>query len=181
LSVKHLHRRRVLTSLLAGALLLGAGGCGFHLRSYGFGGSVDSYALVGRTNLEVAESLRRQLDQAGVAEVSPGEAALVLELLDQRRDRRSVSTSDGARAAEYETILAVQYRVLDNAGAELVEPSWIERMRVYRIDRGNIVGTSGEREILERELLDDLAAQLLRVMDTVGQQLQSGTSEASAG
>ena len=166
---------------LAVVLLLTAGGCGFHLRSYGFGGAVDSYALVGRTNLDVASSLRRQLQQAGVDEVSPGEAALVLELLDQRRDQRSVSTTGGARAAEYETTLAVQYRVLDKTGKELVEPTWIERQRVYRIDRANIVGTSGERSILERELIDDVAGQMLRVMDTVEQQVPDAPGNASAG
>ncbi len=163
---------------LFGTLLVIISGCGFQLRSYGFGGAVDSYALVGRTNMAVVPSLRRQLQQAGVAEVAPGQASIVLELLDQRRDRRSVSTAGGARAAEYETSLAVQYRVLDSSGTELAEPAWIERERVYRIDRGNIVGSSEEQAILERELLDDVAGQMLRVMDTVSRRLQTTASGA---
>lgn len=167
-------------ALLALAMLMLAG-CGFQLRSYGFGGAVDSYALVGKTNMAVVSSLRRQLQQAGVTEVSAGEAAIVVELLEQRRDRRSVSTAGGARAAEYETSLGVQYRVLDGAGTELAAPTWIERERVYRIDRGNIVGSSEEQAILERELLDDVAGQILRVMDTVSRRLQGATANTEAG
>jgi len=167
----------VLLSLAAAALA----GCGFQLRSYGFGGAVDSYALVGKTNIAVVPSLRRQMRQAGVAEVTAGEAAIVLELLEQRRDRRSVSTAGGARAAEYETSLAVQYRVLDGNGVELAEPTWIERQRVYRIDRGNIVGSSEEQALLERELLDEVAGQMLRVMDTVSRRLQGEPANADAG
>jgi LPS-assembly lipoprotein len=158
--------------------LLAVTGCGFKLRSYGFTGAIESYALIGRTNLQVAEALRRQLRQAGVAEASPAEASVVLELLDERRDRRSASTAGGARAAEYEMTLEVHYRVLDASGAELVAPTWIERQRVYRIDRDNIVGSSGEQTILEQELINDIAGQMTRVLDTVGRRVQTDAANA---
>ena len=171
-------KRRSLSSLFAGvvigAVLLSASGCGFHLRTYGFTGTLDSFALTGRTNLEVATAVRQQLRQAGIDEASPSEAALVLDFLDMRRERRSVSTSSGVRDAEYETTLAVRYRVLDGSGAELVAPTWIDRQRIYRVDRTNIVGTSEEQSILQRELLNDVAGQLIRVMETVSQRLQAG-------
>ena len=159
-------------------VLLAVTGCGFKLRSYGFTGTIESYALIGRTNLEVANVLRSQLRQAGVAEASPSEASVVLELLDQRRDRRSASTAGGARAAEYEMTLEVHYRVLDGSGSELVAPTWIERQRVYRSDRDNIVGSSGEQTILERELINDIAGQMTRVLDTVGRRLQADAVNA---
>ena len=67
--------------MVIGAVLLSASGCGFHLRSYGFSGTLDSFALTGRTNLEVATAVRQQLRQAGIDEASPSEAAGILERL----------------------------------------------------------------------------------------------------
>ena len=153
-------------------------GCGFHLRSYNFSSEVSSYALVGLTEARVAGPLRQALKQAGVREVGPTEATLVMELLDQRRDRRSVSTGGQVRAAEYETSYGVQYRIANGAGEELSPASWIERERVYRIDRDNIVGSSEEQAILERELINDVVGQLVRAMDAVSRNadLNSGNS-----
>ena len=60
----------------------------------------------------------------------------------------------------------MQYAISRN-GVELVAPTWIERERVYRIDRGNIVGSSEEQSILEREMLRDVAGQIIRAMSAV--------------
>lgn len=150
------------------------GGCGFKLRSYDFSANVDSYAVVGRTGMPVARELRRSLSQAGVAEVDPDQASIKLELLDQRRERRSVSVAGSARAAEYETSLAVQYRILGADNAELAAPTWIERQRVYRIDRDNIVGSSEEQAILERELMQDMVGQIVRAMEAVSRGVDAG-------
>lgn len=142
-------------------------GCGFHLRTYNFSGAAESYAIVGKTRMSIAAPLRQGLQQAGLKETSVADAALVVELLDQRRDRRSVSTAGRARAAEYETSYAVQYRILDGVGNELAPATWIERLRIYRIDRDNIVGSSEEQALLEREMLQDVVGQIIRAMDAV--------------
>ena len=141
-------------------------GCGFELRSYSFSANVASFALTGDTRLAVAEPLRRGLKQAGVTE-APGSAEITVELLDQRRERRAVSTGSGVRAAEYETSYAVRYRVTDAAGTELLAPTWVERARVFRIDRDNIVGSSEEQAILQRELMADIVGQIIRTLDLV--------------
>ena len=142
-------------------------GCGFHLRTYNFSSGLDSYAISGKSRLSIAAPLRQGLQQAGLQEASAADASLVVELLDQRRERRSVSTAGRARAAEYETSYAVQYRILDNAGNELAPATWIERLRIYRIDRDNIVGSSEEQALLEREILQDVVGQIIRAMDAV--------------
>ncbi len=141
--------------------------CGFQLRSYNFSGAVDSYALVGKTQLGVAQPLRTGLRQAGLQEVEADQAELIVELLDQRRDRRSVSTAGRARAAEYESSYAVLYRLLDGQGQELAPANWVERERVFRIDSDNIVGSSEEQALLERELMSDVVGQIIRAMDAV--------------
>ena len=146
-------------------------GCGFHLRSYNFTANVESFALSGKTRVAVAVPLRTALKQAGLVEDDG--AQLVIDLIDQRRDRRSVSTAGQARAAEYETSYSVRYQILDNEGAQLLAPTWIERERVYRIDRDNIVGSSEEQALLERELMQEVVGQIIRSLDAVSRNLDT--------
>jgi LPS-assembly lipoprotein len=152
-------------------LVLLLAGCGFHLRSYNFEGAVESFAITGKTRVGIAQPLRRSLKQVGVEERPEGDAALIVDLLDQRNERRSISTGGGTRAAEYEISYAVQYRILDSADNELAAPTWIERQRVYRIDSDNIVGSSEEQALLERELTQDVVGQIIRAMDAVSRNL----------
>ena len=159
-----LQAARYLLAVTAALLLCG---CGFHLRTYSFSGSVESYALVGKTGGAVVAAVRDGLRQAGVDEVSANEAQIVVEFLDSRRDRRNASVGSGARVAEYETSIGVQYRIVDRTGRELVAPTWIERQRVYQVDRSSNVGSSEEQALLEKELVQDVAGQLVRAMDAV--------------
>ena len=154
-------------------------GCGFHLRSFDIQSNAESFALDGNLNIAITPTLRRTLKQAGVSELSANEAVIVIALLNQRRDRRSVSTGGQVRSVEYETSYAVQYSIYDSNKVELLAPTWIERQRIYRIDRGNIVGSSEEQALLERELMQDIAGQIVRSVDAVSRQLQPGTEPAS--
>ncbi len=162
--------------LLLTAVLACLGGCGFKLRSYSFSSSVDSFAVTGKTRLPISQELRRGLSQAGVSEVAAEEAAIKIEILDQRRERRSISVAGSARAAEYETSLAVRYRILGSGPDELAPATWIERERVYRIDRDNIVGSSEEQALLERELMQDMVGQIIRAMEAVSRNVDAGQS-----
>jgi LPS-assembly lipoprotein len=154
--------------LLATLLAFTAGGCGFHLRTWDLESSVESAWVEASPRHDLAEPMRRALRQAGVeAAGGRSEAALVIDLMDQRQERRSASVSGQARAAEYEVIYAVQYRVTDAGGTDLVPAQWIERQRVYRVDRTNIVGSSEEQALLVREMRDDIVQQILRTLNAV--------------
>lgn len=152
-------------ALLVAAFALS--GCGFQLRSYDLEGNIDNFAISGQTRAQVVDPLRRTLRQLGVEEVDPGMAAMTVHILDQRSERRSVSTAGQIRAAEYEVDYALQYELLDASGASLAAPTWIERRRVYRVDRDNIVGSSEEQAILFRELMQDVVGQIVRAMNLV--------------
>ena len=152
-------------------LCLALAGCGFHLRSYNMESSVESYAVIGKTRSSVVAPLHRALQAAGVKQTGQADATVVVDLLDQRSERRTASSAGRARATEYETIYAIHYRILDSSGRELAAPAWIERERIYRVDRTSIVGTSEEQELLERELIQDVAGQIMRAMDAVSRSL----------
>lgn len=143
------------------------GACGFALRTYSFDTGVESFAVTGKTRSVIAAPLRRALSQAGVDEAPASRAEMQVELLDQRTSRRSVSTTGQARTAEYELDYGVQYQILDASGNALLEPVWIERRRIFRFSGDNIVGSSEEQALLERELIQDLVSQIVRSMDAV--------------
>lgn len=148
-------------------------GCGFQLRGYELDANVQSFAITGMTRAQVVAPLKRALQQAGAEEVAQSEANVVVALLDQRSERRSVSTAGQARVAEYEVDYAVQYQLLGADGTELTPSTWIERQRIYRLDRGNIVGSSEEQALLQREMLQDVVGQIVRAMDLVSRQAVS--------
>jgi outer membrane lipopolysaccharide assembly protein LptE/RlpB len=53
----------------------------------------------------------------------------------------------------------------------LIEPRWAETSRIYRVDRVNLVGTSEEQALLEREMINDLVQQIVRALDAATQEL----------
>ncbi len=153
--------------LLTWAVMLLLAGCGFHLRTWDLGTSLDSARVEASQRHALAAPLRRVLSQSGVSEADEGESQIVVKLLDQRRNRRSVSVTGQARAAEYETTLEVRYQVYGADGTELIPPRWVRSERVFRVDRDNIVGNSEEQALLEQEMQNDLIQQILRSLVAV--------------
>ncbi|MEM7078890.1 MAG: LPS assembly lipoprotein LptE [Pseudomonadota bacterium] len=160
--------------------LLLISGCGFHLRTYSFETGLRTYALQAPERYLVVPPLRAALRQAKVEAAPASDADLVLQLLDQRSERRNASTAGGARAVEYEVLYAVQYQILNAQGEELAAPTWVQRQRIFRLDRGNIVGSSEEQTLIQQELLQDTVSQIVRAMDTVSRRVAAnpGTSDA---
>jgi len=157
-------------------ICLQLGGCGFHLRTWDLEGTVETARITANTRNPVAVPLGRALQSAGVELVDDGsEVDLVIELLADRQGRRSVSVTDQARAAEYETTLSVQYAVRDRDREILMDPNWIRASRVYRVDRDNLVGSSQEQQLLEREMVNDLVQQILRGVNAVSREESGAT------
>ena len=153
--------------LITWALMFLLASCGFHLRTWDLGTSLDSARVEASQRHGLAAPLRRVLSQSGVSEADEGESQIVVKLLDQRRNRRSVSVTGQARAAEYETTLQVRYQVHSADGTELIPPRWVRSERVFRVDRDNIVGNSEEQALLEQEMQNDLIQQILRSLVAV--------------
>jgi LPS-assembly lipoprotein len=161
--------------LLVLAVVAAAAGCGFQLRGLDVRASVPPVYVDAAPRHSLADPLRRALGQAGVAVVDAPEAAsLIVALLDERSDRRSVSVSEGALAAEYEVQLGVRYEVRDRADRELIEAHWVDRERVYRADRDNIVGSSEEQALLMQEMQRDLIQQIIRTLDAAAGRRNGG-------
>lgn len=144
--------------------LLALGACGFQLRGWDQHLGLDSVHVDARARISAAAPLRRALRQAGAKLApSPTGAQLTAALLDERRERRTVSVAGDSVAAEYELTLAVRYAIRVGA-AKLGEPRWAEAGRVYAIDRDSVAGSAEEQALIEAELVEDIAQEILRAL-----------------
>lgn len=168
---------RSLRRLVGSLLLVGLfAGCGFHLRTWELESNVETAKITSNLRNPVAEPLGRALKSAGVELIESGPADVTVELVSDRESRRSVSVTDQARAADYETTLSVVYALQDGDGNVLSEPRAIRARRIYQVDRDNLVGSNEEQALLQREMVDDLVQQLIRAINAA-----VSTDAASAG
>ena len=151
--------------------LIALDGCGFKLRGWDLETSVASVHVAARPRIALATPLRRALRQAGVqVEPRPAGAAMTVELLEERRGRRTVAVTGSARAAEYEVSISIRFAI--RAGARVLrEPQWLEASRVFAVDRDNIAGTAGEQSLIEAELTNDLTQQIMRALNAAAADL----------
>ena len=163
--------------MFSGTALLAAG-CGFQLRSWEFSDADLSVRVQADGLSRMAAPLRDALRQAGaLASPSAGEADLVVQIVNESRNRRVASLTAGARAAEFELTLGVQFGI--RAGARsLIKPAWIRASRTFRIDRDNLAGSSEEEALIEQELKAALSQQILRSLNAVAATL--GGAETGA-
>ena len=163
-------------SLLAATMLLAAG-CGFHLRSWDFSDADLSIHVQADRLSRIAAPLRDALRQAGVkASANADDADLVVQIVNESRNRRVASLTAGARAAEFELTMGVQFGI--RAGQDsLVRPAWIRASRTFSIDRDNLAGSSEEEALIEEELKSALSQQILRSLNAVSA-AQSGAPQS---
>ena len=145
--------------------LVSLSGCGFELRGWDLESSIESVHVTARPRVRLAGELRRALSQAGVRiEPRPSAAEMIVELLEERRGRRTVAVTGSARAAEYEVTISVRFAIRSGARV-LREPVWLDASRVFVVDRDNIAGTAGEQALIEAELANDLVGQIMRALN----------------
>jgi len=160
--------KRALYQGLFLSLVLLTAGCGFHLRGYGVETAFSDFFVVASPSSILQADLRQVLRTAGAAEsASRSDADVVIEILDERSQQRAASTTGTARVAEYELEVGALIGIQDGNGAVLAAPQWVNRIRVYRIDRDNLTGNSQEQTLVERELRADVVQAVLRTVNAV--------------
>lgn len=113
-------------------------------------------------NSELSSALRGSLENAGVNWRSRAEANYVLQLGEERFQRRNLTIGGNARAAEFELTLTTQLRVTDRNGVELMPRTVVETRKIMTHDPENVTGKVEESRLLRREMRADLVQQLLR-------------------
>lgn len=154
-------------------------GCGFHLRGWDLAANVGSAAVISADRVDISRDLEAALRQSGVELVAIDESPdVTIEILNESVSRRSASVSGQARVAEYELTSLVAYRIQGDNGP-LLPRSQARAERSFRLDRDNIVGSSEEQALLEREMRRDLIEQILRSLNRVTEQAAAGPADVS--
>lgn len=152
------------------ALALVLSGCGFQLRN-----AVRLPADLGPVQVQspdpysaLAETLRRNLERGDVV-LAPDDARSGysrLRLLAERWADTPISVDANGRAQEYALRYAVIFELVRADGSVVVPEQAIELQRVYFSRATDTMGDS-ERELLGRELRREMAAAIMRRMDTL--------------
>ena len=156
--------------MLPACLLLAA--CGFHLRGSQVqtaAPSVPGVALVDATAEQVGTAVRAQLEAAGIPVVQAmGGAAYSLHLSGQTLDRSVLSVSaETGKVEEYQLTLRVSMSVVDSIENEVISGQPIQVTRDYPFDEQSVLGAVAEQRVLEQEMIQQAATQILRRLETV--------------
>jgi LPS-assembly lipoprotein len=156
--------KRLPKHILCLALLLLLSGCGFQLR-----GTVDipeqwlaMHLATSSPNSELAKSVRSSFSNNGVQWLEASEANYVLQLGNEKFERRNLSIGANARAAEFELTLGTTMQVRDANGKEVIPQSDIMVHKIMTHDADNVTGKVEESNLLRREMRQELVQQLMR-------------------
>ena len=145
-------------------------GCGFQLRGAGFAQHDHTYRLVSdQPNSASLNSFRRALEptlgRAGLSQGSDPDLILAI-------DSFQLQTMDGAvdaqiRVAEQLASVSMALSVQNGEGEMLVDGLELELRVAYRIDRSQLLGSYEQRSVIENNLYQNLADQVVRIIHTL--------------
>ncbi len=171
--------RALLVAAATACLLLGA--CGFHLR-----GSHELAPELGRLNvaapIDIQRQLRRSLANMGVQVPGMGETipeAFSLRVENTEVDTRTISFDENVDAAEIEFRREIVFELLSPEGVLVLGPVRIDVERVYVHDRDRLLGETGEKTILDREMDDEASQRIIRHLRRLSSEQIRSRIEAS--
>ena len=158
-------------SLLQGAASVAAGsalaGCGFELRRPARL-TFASIALTGfAARSPLAEELRRQLAQQVQVLPVPDKAEVVLQALDNLRDKSVVASTSAAQVREFTLRVRFNFRATTPGGRELIPRA--ELMLSRDLSYSEVLALAKEQEEAElyRQMQADIVSQVLRRLAAV--------------
>ena len=152
--------RFVIVGFILGVVLLNS--CGFRLR-----GAIDLPPEM--KNIWVAgsppfvNSLRKSLESAGGSiSRDRNTAAIILNVLDERMERRDISLTQTGKANEFELTYTLRYELLKPNGEIIVPEQTIVVVRDYLNEQLNVIGKSQEEDLIRKEIYNDAARSMIR-------------------
>lgn len=159
--------RRLFLLTLAGGLAGGLGACGFDLRQPARV-SFSSIALVGFARRSpLAEELKRQLQKQVAVLDAPDKADVVLQALDDVREKSVVASTAAAQVRELQLRLKFNFRARTPGGRELISRAELLVQRDLSYSETAALAKEHEEAELFREMQSDIVAQVLRRLAAV--------------
>jgi LPS-assembly lipoprotein len=142
-------------------------GCGFHLRAppkLGFS-SIYLTGFTRRSPLE--DEFKRQLSQQVAVLETPAKADVVLQALDDARERSVVAQTSAAQVREMQLRLKFNFRVATPGGRELIPRTELLLSRDLNYTETQALAKQYEEAELFREMQGDVVAQVMRRLASV--------------
>lgn len=160
-------RRRLLRGTLALPVVAVLAGCGFQMRQparLAFA----SIALTGfAPRSAMAEELRRELARQVRVVEAPAEAEVVLQALEDVRERSVVASTAAAQVRELQLRLRLHFRATTPGGRELIPRAELMLARDLSYRETAALAKAHEEAELVREMQSDIVAQVLRRLAAV--------------
>ncbi|WP_424859975.1 MULTISPECIES: LPS assembly lipoprotein LptE [unclassified Tepidimonas] len=158
----------------AGGVLIsaaGLGGCGFRLRGTGWRFGFRTLRLQAAADSDVLQSLRAQLQAAGVVVTGTGVAAatttpaapppaadVILQVLQDQRERVVVGTTAAGQVRELALRRRVRFALRTPAGVELIPETELSQERELSFSETVVLGKEAEEALL----FDDMRTAIVR-------------------
>jgi LPS-assembly lipoprotein len=154
------HRSSFIVMLTA-ALLLSA--CGFQLRGTAQLPFKTLYLQASSTS-PFALQLKRAIESGTATRVtaSPGEAVVVLQVLNELQEKKILSLTGGGRVSEFLLLYRVSFRLTDKTNREYIPTSEIVLRRSVTFNDQQQLSKEHEEAHLYRDMRSDAVQQLLR-------------------
>lgn len=158
-------KRRAALALTT-ALLLSA--CGFQLRGANGKASLPFRSIylgipeASPLGVELRRNIRASGDTLIVS--SPKDADAIIEVLQESRDKATLTLNTQGRVREYSLYYKVRFRVKDGKDKELLAPTEITLKRDLSFNESQIIAKEKEEEMLYRDMQSDVVQQILRRM-----------------
>lgn len=153
--------------IAAGLLLTALAGCGFQLRGdYSLPASINP-VYVEAARADIKADLGRLLQSSEVQVTTDRKRASgILRLRSHRADRRVLALDSNGKVAEYGLIEELRFDMIDAQGKILVPEQKIRAMQSYINSGEQVLGKQQEEGSLRRDIRRDLAAQMMRRLQT---------------
>lgn len=158
-----LFNRMTLQSVLALGLCATLAACGFKLRASAelpFATLHNGMKVGSELSDEFIRQARISSNTKLVANRSRAQASL--EMIKESREKEAVSFSPSGRPREYLLRYRVNFRVRDNSGVEVLEPTEILLRRYITTTDIEVLSAQLEEEFLYKEMQKDMAQQIIR-------------------
>ncbi len=140
-------------------------GCGFQLRGkVELPEGVEPLFIGGiASSDQLAIELRNLLSAYGVELTdNPSDANFKMNVLEQKRDKRSATLGQKAKVAEYQLTEEVNFEIRNTKGERVLGPNKLTERKIMPNDPNKVASTQDEEALLRREMLQNLAAKMAR-------------------
>jgi len=154
--------------------------CGFQLRGGGVDSALQRVHVSSERGVQLLVPLRQRLSSLGISLVNKtGQPEVLVHLLSNNFNRRTISVTGRVLAAEYELTMSAHYQISRGEDKisvnqpqapnqpQALQERHLEVSRIFAIDQGNLVGSSEEQALLMAEMREDLVQQIIRNMNTL--------------